>query len=399
MPNWRAAQSPAAWWSDSLPITGSGVEDLSMDHSASSAIGGVHVFNGNGIWVKNVRSLNAHAKHVWMYQSVHTTVRDSYFYGTQAAASDSYATDTYTGGDQLIENNIFQHIASPMLNEGGEGTVQSYNFAIDDYYTAGGNALQWQQASSYQHAVGNAFFLWEGNVGIALTADDIHGGSMFITAFRNYWNGRDPTGGSSGGKTQQTNAIQLEAYNRYYNIVGNVLGTPGYHTRYDWAPTSKTDAGSSSSSNASIYSLGFSGNEGTYWGPGIPNDLFTGTSLMRWGNYDTVRGTVQWNASEVPSGLSQYANPLPGDQTLPGSLYLPGMPAWFATKFGAVRWPPIGPDVTGGQLLNGFANKIPAQLCYEQTSRTNGILNFNANTCYPNATAAPASPTNLRIVR
>ena len=47
-----------------------------------------------------------------MYQSVHTTVRDSYFYGTQDAASESYGTDTFTGGDHLIENNIFDHIAS-----------------------------------------------------------------------------------------------------------------------------------------------------------------------------------------------------------------------------------------------------------------------------------------------
>src|SRR6185503_9281592 len=101
------------------------------------------------------------------------------------------------------------------------------------------------------------------NTGIALTADDIHGSSSFITAFRNYWNGRDPAGGSSGGKTQSTNAVQLEAFNRYYNIIGNVLGTAGYHTRYDWAPTSSSDPGSSTQSNTSIYALGFSGNEGT----------------------------------------------------------------------------------------------------------------------------------------
>ena len=219
MPNWRASQNPGAWWSNSLPITGSGAEDLTLDHSASSANGGTFIFNGYGIWLKNIRSLNVMQKHVWMYQSAHTTVRDSYFYGTQAAASDSYATDTFTGGDQLIENNIFQHVAAPMLNEGGQGSVHAYNFAIDDYYTKNG-ASDWQQASSYQHAIGNAFILWEGNIGIALTSDDIHGTSHFVTAFRNYWIGRDPAGGSSGGKTSSTNAIQVEAFNRYYNFVG-----------------------------------------------------------------------------------------------------------------------------------------------------------------------------------
>lgn len=396
MPNWRASQNPGAWWSNSLPITGSGAEDLSLDHTASSAAGGTFIHNGYGIWLKNVRSLNSRQKHVWMYQSVHTTIRDSYFYGTQAAASESYATDTFSGGDQLIENNIFQHVASPMLNEGGQGTVHAYNFAIDDYYTAGGNAPQWQQASSYQHAIGNSYILWEGNTGIALTADDIHGVSDFITAFRNYWNGRDPAGGSSGGKTQSTNAVQLEAYNRYFNFVGNVLGTAGYHTRYEVAPASATDPGSSSNSNVSIYALGFSGNEGTF-GFGIPNDTFLRNSTMRWGNYDTVTGAVRWNANEVPSGLSVYANPVPPDQMLPISLYLSKRPVWFTTLFGGVVWPPIGPDVTGGALMSGLVHKIPAQICYESTPKTSGILNFNANNCY-SKTAGPAAPTNLRIV-
>ena len=397
MPNWRSGQSPAAWWSNSLPITGSGAEDLSLDHSSSSAAGGTFIFNGYGIWLKNIRSMNSKQKHVWMYQSAHTTIRDSYFYGTQAAASESYATDTFTGGDQLIENNIFHHIASPMLNEGGEGTVQAYNFAIDDYYTNGGNATQWQQASSYQHGIGNAFLLWEGNAGIALTADDIHGVSDFITAFRNYWNGRDPAGGSSGGKTQSTNAIQLEAYNRYYNIIGNVLGTSGYHTRYESAPTSATDSGSSTNSNVSVFTVGFSGNEGTF-GFGIANDLFAKTSMMRWGNYDTVTAAARWNATEVPTGLSQYANAVPPDHTLPTSLYLSSKPAWFTTLFGGVTWPAIGPEVTGGQLISGHVFKIPAQLCYENTSKTNGILNFNANNCYSSTGVGPSTPTNLRIV-
>ena len=170
------------------------------------------------------------------------------------------------------------------------------------------------------------------------------------------------------------------------------------HTRYDWFPSSKTDPGNSSSSDVSVYSIGFSGNTGTYWGSSIANDTFLKTSMMRWGNYDVVHGSVQWNSAEVPSGLSQYANPVPADHNLPDSLYLPGKPGWFSTKFGAVVWPPIGPDVTGGQLVNGFVFKIPAQVCYENTSKTNGILNFNAVNCY-NATAGLATPTNLRIVR
>ena len=56
----------------------------------------------------------------------------------------------------------------------------------------------------------------------------------------------------------------------------------------------------------SVYALGFSGNEGTYWAgpPAIPNDPITVTTLLRWGNYDAAHAAVQWNTSEVPSALS-----------------------------------------------------------------------------------------------
>jgi hypothetical protein len=48
--------------------------------------------------------------------------------------------------------------------------------------------------------------------------------------------------------------------------------------------------------------------------------------------------------------------------------------------------------------MSGHVYKIPAQLCYENTPKTNGILNFNAADCYPSTGPGPASPTNLRIV-
>ena len=88
-----------------------------MDHSAtaSNINAGTFFFNAYGCWLKNVRDVNSKEKHVWMYQSAHLTVRDSYFYGTQNAASESYGTDQFSSSDNLIENNIFQHITAPMM--------------------------------------------------------------------------------------------------------------------------------------------------------------------------------------------------------------------------------------------------------------------------------------------
>ena len=385
MPNWRSSQSPQAWWSNDTPISMSGIENLSLDHAGSGTTikSGVYFYNAYNCWVRNVRSLNANRNHVWLYQSAHLTVRDSYFYGTANAASESYGAEHFMSADNLIENNIFQHITAPMLNAGGTGSVFGYNYAIDDYYAV---APAWQQSSSYHHAAGNSFLLWEGNDGPGLTADDIHGSSHFITAFRNVWLGWEP------GKLQETIPVHLEAWNRYYNFIGNVLGKVGYHTRYEAAAASPSDPGNASAGDRSIFTLGYSGNEGTILPP-IPNDTLVKITMMRWGNYDTVHSATQWNPSEVPSGLSQFSNAVPGTQALPNSLYLSGMPSWWAGS----PWPAIGPDVSGGVDSTGHANKIPAHACYDNTSKTGGILNFNPASCYRTA-APPAPPTNLRVV-
>ncbi len=387
----EGANSPGAYWFNGLPAN-VGIENLSIDISSTVVGGGIFMHHASNAWVKNIRSLNASNKHIWIYECSHVTIRDSYFYGTQNAASESYGTDPLNSADILVENNIFHHIATPMMDEGCLGCVYGYNYAIDDYYTAD---TQWQQGSSYHHAIGNAYILWEGNIGIGMTADDVHGTSNFFTAFRNYWNGRDPAGGSSGGKTEQTSPVILNAYNRYYNFVGNVLGTPGYHTNYQVAPTTKTDSNGTANADNSIYVLGYSGNEGSF--AVFNNDLVLLPSMMRWGNYDTVNNTVRWLATEVPSGLSLYANPVPASQILPASFYQAAKPSWF----GSVAWPAIGPDVTGGAIagLGGHANKVPAQLCYESSPKVSGILTFNANNCYATSgggSGPPNPPTNVQ---
>ena len=80
MPNWRSSQNPQAWWTGAAPIGGVGIEAMSIDHTRStSAHSGIYFFNAYNSWVKGVRDLNSGENHVWIYQSAHITVRDSYF--------------------------------------------------------------------------------------------------------------------------------------------------------------------------------------------------------------------------------------------------------------------------------------------------------------------------------
>lgn len=382
MQNWRASQSPQAFWGNRTGFAfGMGVEGVTVDNSnnQSGNRSDIYLIWCNGCWVKNVKDVNSDRNHVWLYQTTHSTVRDSYFYGTKNAASQSYGVESYMGSDNLVENNIFQHITAPLMTGGStEGTVYGYNYAIDDYYNVSPN---WMQGSNYFHAAGNSMVLNEGNDGINVSADNIHGTQHFVTVFRNYFAGWE------SGKTAQTVAINLYSFNRYFNIVGNVLGAPGYHKSYESIPPSFTNP------DTSIYRLGDPGNL-----PAAKTDALVKTTLLRWGNYDTVANAVKWDSSEVPSGLSQYANPVPSDHNLPASLYLSAKPGWWPAS---IPWPPIGPDVTGGNVsgVGGHVYKIPAHLCYDNTPKdSNGILLFNANNCYGDSgDAPPSSPRNLRI--
>ena len=66
MPNWRASQSPGAWWANE-PAFGDGIEDLTLDHSGSDEFSGLAILDAANCWVKGIRSIQSNRSHVWMY--------------------------------------------------------------------------------------------------------------------------------------------------------------------------------------------------------------------------------------------------------------------------------------------------------------------------------------------
>jgi len=368
--NWRASQNPGMWWTG-MQITQVGIEDLTADHtnSGGGVASGIYLYDCYECWVKNVRSITGHRNHIWIYQSARAVVRDSYFFGTLDAASESYGVESFIASDNLIENNIFDQVASPLMSAGSSGNVYGYNFSINNLYS---KSPSWMQNSYANHSTGNMFNLFEGNTLNALDCDDIHGTGSLTTYFRNR------LVGSQTGKTSNTHASNLYAFCRGYNIVGNVLGTTGYNTVYETSPS----AGSAGACDSSVYVLGFGSEECSGGTPG--NDALVRSTLLRWGNWDSANNSAQWNASEMPTTSVPFinGNSVPADHTLRNSFYLSAQPAFWNTSFGTPAWPPIGPDVTGGNDAAGHAASIPAQLCYLNGTLTNGILNFDANNCY-----------------
>lgn len=363
--NWVSTKSPGAWWGTTT-VSGDGIEDLSLNDSASASASGISFYGAYNCWVKNVTSIYSNRNHIWMLETVHVTVRDSYFYGTKNSSSQSYGVEMYMAGDNLVENNIFQHVTAPLVwNGSAAGNVAGYNFTTD-CYVAGTN---WMSFSAWLHGASDQMDLFEGNQFNGFTGDPIHGTHDFETLFRNRLIGWETT------KTDQTQAINESNFSRYFNLVGNVLGDPGYHTQYaDLSP-------SGTNPQLSIYVLGWANTNGRTFGAYGPDSMVY-TTLLRWGNYDVVNGAVQWNTAEVPSGIAGYPNPIPPNHNLPVSLFLSARPSWWVTPYGTPPWPPIGPDVSGGTGPGGHSYDIPAALCFENTSSSGGILNFNASNCY-----------------
>ena len=256
LPNWRASQNPGAWWSGST-VKNVGLEGMSLDHRTSGETSGIVFMNAYGSWVKGIRSITPNRNHIWFSLSAANTVRDSYFYGSQNFASVSYGIEQFQTSDNLIENNILHHITAPLMTQHASGAVVSYNYVFNDEYTV---SPSWMQPSNYHHGTGVSYILHEGNDAVGLMVDIVHGPAAFVTAFRNYFTGFET------GKDSQTIPVHIYAFSRYSNLVGNVLGTEGYHTTYESLPPSGTNA------NRAIFVMGWSGNGGQRNPNNMPND-------------------------------------------------------------------------------------------------------------------------------
>lgn len=375
-PNWSGSKSPGAWWGASNGLVrGVGIEDMSIDAKNSGSGAAIITFIfAHDSWAKNVRLIYAPNPRafVTMAWAHHITVRDSYMFGSVSEGSGPlhYGVDATVAQDCLVENNIIQRRTSPIVSNGDAGSVYGYNFLINDQYSV---SPAFMQASNYSHEAGNHMILHESNQAVGIKGDIVHGTSNLFTYFRNY------SVGWESGKSSETAAVNLYSYNRYWNLIGNVLGQDGYHTTYS----------STSTRDGTIFALDGS-------------DSVVGLSLMRWGNYDTVNDATRWVASEVPSGLAKYSNPVPTSQTLPNSFYLSSKPAFY----GSNQWPSIGPDITDGTGPGNHVRRIPARVCFEDVmGGTFGDTTpriFNANTCYGTggggtSTQPPPSPQNLTV--
>lgn len=436
--NIRSSQTPGAWWAPQN-ATLEGLENLTLDHSTDtgSHIGGAMVWCYQ-CWLRNIRSIDGLENHVDMITSLRPVIRDSYFYGNQHGGSESYCIQMEEVSGGLVENNIMQNTTSPDIKDAVSGSVTAYNFTP---FINFGNYMQGLYAS---HNSGSAYNLLEGNSTTSFLGDDVWGTSDLVTIFRNQATGWQP------GYVNQTFPVTMNAGVRAINVIGNVLGQPGYHTQYQSYATSTTAGvhqllagvlAGSGNVNQSIFELGWTDTSGL--GVCNPNpicDPLVFSTLMRWGNYDVVNNAARFDATESSPAAVPFvnANPTPSSHALPNSFYLAAQPSWWRS----MPFPAVGPDVSSGNTgmctsgtfsgieatsssqcaggtftasaWGGHANVNPAQDCYLNVMNgppdgSGGVLSFDANSCYNGAGVAgappppppplpPAPPTNLVAV-
>jgi hypothetical protein len=382
MPSWRASQTPQ-WFGQSgvSAVLNAGVENLRITTTSATPIG-MHYCDG--CWLSGIQAdSTSAARAVMFYDTRGDTLRDSYVFGpTGGVGGDNYDVSLYgPSSDILVENNILAFSRANLISEGGTLLVSAYNYSVRQINSP--NSWNYAGGAGNNHDSSAQFWLIEGDDAFAAEFENVHGNCLFCTVFRSRLWGADaqPT-------TNQSNGIIINGFSRHANLVGNVLGTTGFHTKYEASPTS------TGSCNVAIFQLALGGSCAA--GANPSSDQRTYDSLFRWGNWDVVTSTndngtndqtgIRFVSGEVPSGLALFAQSVPSDHTLPPSLYLSGTPSYFT--FSSTPFPPVGPDVSNGDIANsgGHAYRNPARKCAESLGITYGDTTpkttFNAGNCY-----------------
>lgn len=306
-------------------ITGLGIEDLYIERASQGGDHNIYIENGYQSWVKNIESYRGKNWHVALYSCFQCEVRDSYIHhaATDAGGNADYGVQLFKRTtDTLVENNIFDRTRHAMILEwGGQGNVFGYNYSINPI-NEGMEGTDYLMADMVSHGGTPMFNLWEGNIGQNFDMDNILGGSLYETAFRNWIQAKSiPTVGPGSQW-----AVEFQKHNYYGNVVGNVLMKQGDTGDYEYIPYQ---------SGRAVYRLGFkSSNDDN-------PDPQSKATLLRHGNFDYITNQTRWDPS--------YS-----DHSIPSSLYLSGKPSWF----GNLSWPPFGPDPNNAAQI--FVRTIPA---------------------------------------
>jgi len=361
-------------------------------------------------WVSGVEGNYTDGDHVRLYWNFHSEIVNSYFSNAYHHAAGNYDSDISLGEKttlSLVQNNILERLhCSTMLETGVSGNVIAYNYTFGDFDTT---APTYVMIEPSMHASHPQFNLYEGNVGSSHNPDSIWGSNANNTAFRNWMSGTtkicspstaritvtcSPFGAYGGSgvngwwATAGSADLSITYLGNDWNIIGNVFGSTTQtnletNVPQAWAVCGVgTPCGSNSRTNGNTYGYTWGYTTIGDNGGGTGDTLQVYTDAFLHGNFLNINGSLTW-----ASGLTQ---------SLPASFYLSGQPSWWP---GSLKWPAIGPDISGGAGPGGHAYSPgnAAQYCYQSimggTDGTGSPLTFNAASCYGSSGGSSTPPT------
>ena len=391
MPQWAYASSPVlAWGSTTYTSIGVGFGDFTVDFTSgtTSNNGNFQLDGCYGCWIKGVRFIGANAGAccaIYLSQLGNVLFSNNYLFTANPITQISAGLPMAWGNESnvLLLNNIWQSgggINDLEDHAANVGDVLAYNYMRD-------NGTGQMYATDATHYGGIMMKLREGNQMGGSKDDYTWGTHDMNTWFRNNYSCSDPPYIGLAAPV----GVMMNAYSRFENVIGNVMGSSGYCTAY-----------SASNDTATSTAFSFSGID----------PLVQSTSML-WGNYafgcsgDSHCNTASFDSSQVPSSLTgpnaAYQNPVPSNNNLPASFFMDSMTAHPSGGTGLSWWkvctawssfpsscagsstppmPPVGPDVTGGPYAGGHAYDIPAAVAWK---------NLPIDTSYQNSYAISSS--------
>jgi Pectate lyase superfamily protein len=321
-----------------------GIEDLKL---IGGSDGNIRLECVAYSWIRNTENTVWIGTGVGVNSAFRVEVRDSYLHDAALSVPGgiAYAISLASGSSEvLVENNIILK-ANKMIvaRSSGAGSVVGYNYMDDGFIDY---VKDWNEVGlNASHMVGSHHVLMEGNEAFNYDSDNEHGGSIYMTIFRNHLVGfRRTIPGLSNAR-----AAGLNFGSWWHAFIGNVLGVDGQMQGWVYEQLgTHSDPTDPFGGPRSIWKLGYQ--NGIWDQAADPKVLST---VLRDGNFDYVTREVRWDRTA---------------QTLPPSLYLTSRPQFFGNN----PWPWVDPT---GAIQVGV---LPATQRY--------------------LTTVPAAPRNLRIL-
>lgn len=391
------------------PLTYAGVEDLQVYANNKGYSTNFFMDGCMECWVEGVEGnyVDGNGDHVQTYFGYRDQVTDNYFtsmYNYTGGSTEGELLLAYKTSNTLVQNNIFERLQSAVdVGYGSEGNVVAYNLMEGADLVAAGSMAG--TGTTYTHGANPEFTLWEGNFVPSLYTDSVWGTEQYQTFFRNWGFGTDLacypasgrttvncTGANSLWQTDGDFGAMIDGLSTSANLIGNVLGsaqqsalTSSAVQQFLW-PTSRP------------------------W-PGYAGWVFGYTSIAD-GGTNSIDNTNAYTTATLNGNCFNMTAPAQcvwqsGSIPLPGSFYLSAQPSWWRSS---VKWPAIGPDVTGGNGPGGWVSTKevnPATSCFYDVmggsyGGAGGPYTFNAAACYGSSTVGsngtPAAPTGLNAV-